>query len=116
MRTLSAEARKRTRAPPPASAAWTAEMRQVRQQIDRVDEAIVRLMAKRFALTHRVGELKAEQGEQPLDAERQAQRRRLLAELASRYGVAPQLLDGVFAVVQEEVVKRHRHLAERRQG
>ena len=46
------------------------ELLRVRAQIDRIDHGLVLLLANRFALTHRVGELKAEFGLEALDPDR----------------------------------------------
>jgi chorismate mutase len=92
------------------------EMSSLRKEIDLVDEQIVWLLAKRFVLTYRVGELKATIGEAPLDPARQAQRRELLQRLASTHAVDGALLTDLFARIQKETVANHMSLAAKRKN
>ena len=87
------------------------EMSMVRKKIDLLDEQIIRLLARRFSFTHRVGLLKAEIGETPIDPARQAHRRQLLRELASTYGVDVDLVEDLFARIQRDTVANHSRLA-----
>lgn len=87
------------------------EMVELRNEIDALDEQVVALLARRFALTHRVGLLKAQIGETPLNSQRQIQRRELLQRLALMYSVdAPLVLD-LFSRIQKETLASHARLA-----
>jgi chorismate mutase len=87
------------------------EMTSIRMEIDSVDEQVVALLARRFALTHRVGELKAAIGEAPLNAARQAQRRQFLERLAVTHRVESRLIMDLFARIQKETLASHARLA-----
>src|ERR1700759_1837495 len=87
------------------------EMSMVRKEIDLLDEQIIRLLAKRFSFTHRVGLLKVQIGETPMDPARQGHRRQLLQELASRHGVDATLVGDLFGRIQRDTVANHSRLA-----
>lgn len=87
------------------------DLLRLKAKIDATDETIVALLSKRFALTHRVGELKAMVGEAPLNPQRQAERQRLLQMLATFHGVGFTLVSDLFARVQRETLAMHERLA-----
>jgi chorismate mutase len=86
-----------------------AELRQLRDEIDEIDEAIVELLARRLRLVMKVGEYKRANGLAVYDAERE---RDLLARVAN---AAPSPLEPAMAqrifqcVIQEsrDLEKRH---------
>ena len=49
------------------------ELRRLRDSIDNMDSMLIHLLAERFKITQRVGELKAEAGLPPADPEREAE-------------------------------------------
>lgn len=89
------------------------EMSMVRKEIDILDEQIVCLLAKRFSLTRRVGVLKAQIGQPPVEPARQSHRRQLLQGLASAHGVDAELVTDLFARIQQDTVASHARLAQR---
>lgn len=84
------------------------ELLRVRAQIDRIDSGLVLLLANRFALTQRVGELKAEHGLEALDPERESRKLADIRALCETHGVNPNLVAEILEQVMREVVKNHK--------
>lgn len=84
------------------------EILRVRAQIDRVDTGLVLLLANRFALTHRVGELKAEFGLEALDPERESRKLAAIRAVCAEHDVNPELVVEILERVMREVVKNHK--------
>jgi chorismate mutase len=84
------------------------ELLRVRAQIDRIDSGLVLLLANRFALTQRVGELKAEHGLEALDPERESRKLADIRALCETHGVNPDLVAEILEQVMREVVKNHK--------
>ncbi|MDX1491587.1 MAG: chorismate mutase [Pseudohongiellaceae bacterium] len=84
-----------------------AELLTVREQIDRIDQGLVLLLANRFALTQRVGELKAEHNLNSFDPERENRKLEAIRLLCEEHGVCPTLMADILARVMREVVKNH---------
>lgn len=84
------------------------ELLRVREQIDRIDTDLVLLLANRFALTHRVGELKAEHGLDALDPARESSKLADIRAVCDKHGVNPDLVAEILARVMREVVKNHK--------
>jgi chorismate mutase len=85
-----------------------AELLYVREQIDRIDHGLVLLLANRFALTQRVGVLKAQRGLEALDPERESRKLAEIRRLCESHGVEPDLVAEILARVMAEVVKNHK--------
>ena len=85
-----------------------ADMAPLRAQVDQIDNQIVGLLARRFELTGRIGEIKARTGESPRDPQRQIERGRLLVSLAGVHGVDEGLVLAIYQLISSEVVERHR--------
>lgn len=90
------------------------ELAALRRQVDATDDRIVALLAERNGCTRRIGALKAAAGEAPLDATRQAVRRRWLAELSLRHRVDEALVMRLFDVVRGYAVEEHERIARER--
>lgn len=84
------------------------EILKVRAQIDRIDHGLVLLLANRFALTYRVGELKAEYGLEALDPERESRKIAEIRAVCEDHGVNPELVTEILERVMREVVKNHK--------
>ena len=84
------------------------ELLRVRAQIDRIDHGLVLLLANRFALTHRVGELKAEFGLEALDPDRESRKIADIRAVCETHGVNPDLMAEILERVMREVVKNHK--------
>ena len=80
----------------------------LRSEIDVIDEELVTILARRFAVTARVGELKRQLVLSPVDREREAQQVIKYRALAKRHGLEPELVVSLFKMIIEEVVVNHR--------
>ena len=88
------------------------ELMEARQEIDRIDLLLVDLLVERFALTHRIGVLKASKALQAVDSQREAQKLNELRALCEGNGLNPQFITDLFNRIMQEVVKNHQQLAE----
>ena len=86
-------------------------MDQLRAAIDDVDERLIKLLAERFAVTRRVGYLKAEQGMAPIDADREAEIEAKSRRLAEENGLDSDLVTDVLRSVIDRVVAEHQSIA-----
>ncbi|MCB1649853.1 MAG: chorismate mutase [Pseudomonadales bacterium] len=96
-----------------ATQAIPEELLRVREQIDRIDQGLVLLLANRFALTQRVGELKAEFGLEALDPERESRKLAEIRSLCDKHAVNPDLVADILARVMAEVVRNHQAIKAR---
>lgn len=87
------------------------EMLDIRASIDNIDAALVHLLAERFKLTRRVGEIKAVGGLPPADPERDRQQIERLTSLAIRAGLDPDFAEGFRAYIVAEVIRHHERIA-----
>ena len=89
-----------------------AELTSARSSIDNLDAALVHLLAERFKITQRVGELKAEKGLPAADPGREEQQIRRLRELAAESGLDPEFAEKFLQFIVTEVVRHHERIAE----
>lgn len=82
-------------------------LRALRAEVDALDDQLTALLASRFEYTRRIGLLKVEAGEPPLDPARQVARAALIDGLAQRHGVDLALLREIFGLLRSEVAGRH---------
>ncbi|MDQ0137670.1 chorismate mutase [Neorhizobium galegae] len=75
--------------------------------IARIDRCIIALLAARFAVTHDVGILKAENSLPSVDPAREAEKLQHVAELAKASGGDPKATALFFRLLMDEVVVRH---------
>jgi len=87
------------------------ELRPLRDTIDRLDEDIVALIAKRFAVTHQVGVLKARHGVDAVDPSRENAQMARYDALARQYGLNAGFIRQVFRGLIDEVVLNHQAIA-----
>lgn len=92
------------------SSSIPAELLTLRDGIDEIDAEILRGLANRFALTQRVGELKAAMNLEPFDGAREAEKLARLRALAAELGVSAELTDELFSRIMREAVENHRRL------
>ncbi len=93
-----------------------AELAAARSSIDNLDAALVHLLAERFKITQRVGELKAAKGLPPADPGREDQQIRRLRELAAESGLDPEFAEKFLQFIVTEVVRHHERIAEESRG
>lgn len=84
-----------------------AELQELREQIDRLDQSLVLLLANRFALTRRVGRIKARNGLQSFDPGREQGKLDAIAALCRDHELNPELMDGILREIMREVVRNH---------
>lgn len=87
----------------------------LRSEIDAIDERIIDLLARRFAVTRQVGQLKAHHALPAVDAERESAQQLRYEQLARANGLAPALVTGLFRDIIAEVVRCHGELTGNRQ-
>ncbi len=82
-------------------------LEKLRTQIDVIDNDIVQLLAKRFAVTHKVGVLKNQNKVASIDPQREAQQRKKMTALATAAGISPKLCHDIQRLIIDEVVLEH---------
>ena len=87
------------------------ELARLRGSIDNLDSALVCLLAERFKITQRVGELKAELGLPPADPQREAQQIERLRRLADEANLDPEFAEKFLTFIVSEVVQHHERIA-----
>lgn len=90
-----------------------AELRRLRGSIDNMDSALVHLLAERFKVTKRVGELKAAAGLPAADPEREAAQIARLRALAADADLDPEFAEKFLTFIVTEVVRHHEKIAAR---
>ena len=83
-----------------------------RRSIDKVDAALVRLLAERFRITHAVGMHKAAHGMAPVDPVREQEQIDALRQLATAEGLDPDFCEKFVRFVMDEVISNHVRIAE----
>lgn len=84
------------------------ELAELRARIDEADERLVAVLAERFGVTRRVGEIKAQRGLPPIDAQREAEVDAKVRRLAREHGLSEDLVSDVLRAVIDRVVDEHR--------
>jgi chorismate mutase len=87
------------------------ELLEMRHSIDNIDAALVHLLAERFKLTRKVGELKAKKGLPPADAVREAQMTARLRSLAVTADLDPEFAEKFQNFLVKEVIRHHEIIA-----
>nr|WP_108870437.1 chorismate mutase [Tessaracoccus timonensis] len=88
-----------------------AELRRLRDSIDNLDSMLVHLLAERFKVTQRVGELKATHNMPPADPAREAQQIERLRALAKESQLDPEFAEKFLQFIVREVVRHHELIA-----
>ena len=87
------------------------ELARLRGSIDNLDSALVCLLAERFKITQRVGELKAELGLPPADPGREAQQIERQRRHAHDAHLDPEFAEKFLTFIVSEVVRHHEQIA-----
>ncbi len=87
------------------------ELIDARASIDNLDAALLHLLAERFKITRRVGELKAAKGLPPADPKREEDQIARLRLLASESGLDPEFAEKFLTFIVREVVRHHEQIA-----
>ncbi|AQP45071.1 chorismate mutase [Tessaracoccus flavus] len=88
-----------------------AELKRLRGSIDNMDSALIHLLAERFKVTQRVGQLKATAGLPPADPQREAHQIARLRALAVEADLDPELAEKFLTFIVREVVRHHEQIA-----
>jgi len=83
------------------------ELAEARRSIDNLDAALIHLLAERFKITQKVGEIKARLDLPPADPEREAEQVRRLRQLAEESQLDPEFAEKVVTFIMTEVVRHH---------
>lgn len=86
------------------------ELLQLRESIDRIDEEIIAALARRFAVTEQVGQLKAKHDLESVDPVREQEKLQRLRNQAEQHGINADFVRSLFQQIFDEVVKNHRQL------
>ncbi|HNV10877.1 MAG TPA: chorismate mutase [Propionibacteriaceae bacterium] len=86
------------------------ELERLRASIDNMDAALIHLLAERFKVTQRVGELKAREGLEPADPERERRQIERLRALAMDAHLDPEFAEKFLNFIVAEVVRHHEAL------
>ena len=84
------------------------ELISIRDQLDKLDDELLLILVKRFEVTARMGKLKATEGLDSLDEEREKQKLIELQTRAEEKALSPEFVSNLFQMIFEEVVKNHR--------
>jgi len=87
---------------------------QARRSIDNLDAALIHLLAERFKITQRVGQIKAQWDLPPADPEREAEQVRRLRRLAEESQLDPEFAQKVVTFIMTEVVRHHTQIRDER--
>lgn len=86
----------------------------LREELDGLDAQLTALLAKRFSVTTKVGELKAAYGADAADATREAAQLERLVALSREHGLPLEATRSIFETVFGLVRENHRHIARAR--
>ncbi|MES2832057.1 MAG: chorismate mutase [Pseudomonadota bacterium] len=84
------------------------ELKKLREEIDRVDETLIRTLAMRFRITEKVGALKKAQKLSPVDPQREAEQEKRILELAKKAGLREDIALSVLRLIIDTVVEDHK--------
>ncbi|MCL1923502.1 MAG: chorismate mutase [Propionibacteriaceae bacterium] len=82
-------------------------LEEARHSIDNLDAALIHLLAERFKITQRVGQLKASLNLPPADLAREADQVRRLRTLAEESQLDPEFAEKVVTFIMTEVIHHH---------
>jgi chorismate mutase len=89
------------------------ELLALRDKIDKLDEEIVATLARRFAVTSEVGQLKADHQLNSVDPAREQEKLARLKALAEDESLNSEFILELFQKIFDEVVKNHRSFLEK---
>ena len=82
-------------------------LQRYRQSIDRIDAALVFLLAERFQITQAVGQYKAENDLPPADPGREERQIARLRALAGEADLDPEFSEKFMRFIIDEVIRHH---------
>lgn len=85
----------------------SSELQSLRDEVDDIDAKIIELLASRFLVTKKIGNLKKLRALNAIDPEREAAQEARFRDLAQRSGLNADLVLGIFRSIIDEVVSNH---------
>jgi chorismate mutase len=82
----------------------------LRNEIDRLDESLIEILAQRFRITHEIGKLKKTTNLPPVDAQREERQAQMIKDLATKLGLREAVALKVLRVIIDEVVNDHKKI------
>ena len=89
-------------------------LKEYRNTIDSIDDALVSLLGERFEVTDKVGELKATHNFPAQDKSREAEQITRLTKLAKKNNVDPDFIQKFHSVIVHQVLKNHKKINQRK--
>ena len=83
-------------------------IRELRDQIDAIDDSILHLLSERFIATREIGRIKADGGMPAQSPNREAEQFDRLASLAKGLNVDPDLVQAIYRLLIDTVIDEHR--------
>lgn len=83
-------------------------LQDLRAQLDDIDGTIMSLLAERFCVTAKVGQLKRDNHLPPQDVSREAELFDRIERMAVDVGVAPKLARSLWRQIVDEVIQNHK--------
>ena len=83
-------------------------LKKFREEIDRLDEALMSTLAMRFQITDKVGALKKAEKLPPVDPQREAEQGKRILEIAKKVGLREDIAVSVLRLIIEIVVEDHK--------
>jgi len=80
-----------------------------RKQLDKIDSAIILLIAERFKITREVGKFKKENKLPPLDKSREDLIYEKLESKAIDFNIEPNVLKGIWKVIMTQSKEEHKN-------
>lgn len=91
----------------------TANLSELRKQLDQIDASLIELLAERFQITEQVGLYKKAHDLPASDENREAEQFAKITSLAQTYELDPALLRNLFRLIIDKVVENHQKLQEK---
>ncbi|RTK94567.1 chorismate mutase [Candidatus Saccharibacteria bacterium] len=88
------------------------ELSDLRGEIDKLDEQLMQVLGKRFAVTKKVGIYKRDNNVVSQDHGREARQMERISELAKQNGVSPEYAKRLLRMTIDEVIANHKALRE----
>ncbi|MCI5121475.1 MAG: chorismate mutase [Candidatus Electrothrix sp. AUS4] len=85
----------------------------IRDSLDKLDSALISILAERFQLTDEVGVFKAENNLPSIDQERERQQFARIKQLADVHGLEPEIAAKILRLIIDEVVKKHERIKQK---
>jgi chorismate mutase len=86
------------------------DLANLRNEIDRLDESLIEILAQRFRITHEIGQLKKATNLPPVDAQREERQAQRIKDIANKLGLREAVALKVLRVIIDEVVNDHKKI------